>query len=334
MFISGLGYDPILSENGQIAYDAGIALDESCYREVESADMFVLIIGGRYGSEISETKAAVSPAPNQHYVSVTRKEFETAIEKDVPVYILVESGVLNEYKTFLRNRENQQVNYAHVDSPQVFLFLDEIHGKRRNNPVHSFERFFDIENWLREQWAGMFRELLSRRVRQQELRSLAKQVEDLKEVNRTLQTYMEELLKSGKGHDRGKIIERENQRLKNRRHDVAANNPLFRFLNDRSTVPIEEILDVAAAASSPTNFTTRLIKILPPSLGSEKISDLKRKLKLWSKDPSFLRDLDFGRRELGLHPFAAESRDEDEESNLSQEDIEPELLDDESSTDH
>ena len=45
IFIESLGFEPILSEKGDIAYSPDHPLDESCYREVQTADIFVLIIG-------------------------------------------------------------------------------------------------------------------------------------------------------------------------------------------------------------------------------------------------------------------------------------------------
>jgi len=56
LFIQSLGFEAILSEKGDIAYSPEIPLDEACYREAAAADIYILIIGGRYGSEISEQK--------------------------------------------------------------------------------------------------------------------------------------------------------------------------------------------------------------------------------------------------------------------------------------
>jgi len=61
---------------------------------------------------------------------------------------------------------------AHVDSVNIFGLIEEILSKPRNNPINYFDRYTDIEAWLRDQWAGLFRELLSRMSNQQQLSSL------------------------------------------------------------------------------------------------------------------------------------------------------------------
>ena len=135
LFIDSLGYDPVLSEKGDIAYTHDRPLDESCYREAENSDIFVLIVGGRYGSEASGSTASIKGQFYDRYESITRKEFESAITKDIPVYILIEKGVYSEYRTFLKNKDRQDINYAHVDSVNIFRFIDEILSLPRNNPV-------------------------------------------------------------------------------------------------------------------------------------------------------------------------------------------------------
>ena len=53
-FIKQMGYEPVLFESGDIPFHHDKPLDESCYKEIENSHMQVLIIGGRYGSKISE----------------------------------------------------------------------------------------------------------------------------------------------------------------------------------------------------------------------------------------------------------------------------------------
>src|ERR1041385_7228050 len=167
-------------------------LDESCYREVGTADIFLLIIGGRYGSEASGSRSDVHREFYDRYNSVTREEYRAAVERGIPVYVLVEKSVYVEYETYLKNRKNVSVEYAHVESVNVFELIESILMQPRNNPVQQFERYAEIEQWLREQWAGLFRELLQRMQTQAQLASLQAQVTQLAEVNKTLKTYLEE----------------------------------------------------------------------------------------------------------------------------------------------
>jgi len=213
IFIRSLGFEPILSEQGDVAYAPDIALDESCYREVQNCDIYVLIIGGRYGSEISATEEKSAMGLYDRYQSVTKQEHKSAADKDIPVFVLIEKGVYAEYQTFKRNRDNKTISYAHVDSINIFEFIDEILSRPRNNPVYAFENHSDIESWLRDQWAGLFRELIDRMSGQQQLASLTAQVAQMAEINTTLKKYLEDLLSTESPEKSKELIESENQRL-------------------------------------------------------------------------------------------------------------------------
>src|SRR5438552_10179566 len=89
-FIMGLGFDPVLSEKGSIAYSPDAPLDESCYREAKGCDIFVLIIGGRYGSEVASERGTEEKGFYERYESITRKEYESAVDRDIPIYVLIE----------------------------------------------------------------------------------------------------------------------------------------------------------------------------------------------------------------------------------------------------
>ena len=214
IFIEGLGFEPILSEKGDIAYSPDHPLDESCYREVQTADIFVLIIGGRYGSEASGTEKRPNPQFFDKYESITKMEYESAVQKDLPTYILIETNVYAEYRTFLRNKENTNIVYAHVDSSNIFRLIEEILSKPRNNPIFTFERFSQIEGWLREQWAGLFREYLNRRSQQQQIAALSAQVDELRAISDTMRRYLEAIVPKVVDPKEGKaLVKTENERL-------------------------------------------------------------------------------------------------------------------------
>lgn len=213
LFIESLGFEPVLSEKGDIAYAPDMPLDQSCYREAASADIFVLLVGGRYGSEASSEERKPTRSFFERYESITKREYDSAVERDIPVYILIEASVNSEYQTYLRNKDNKDIVYAHVDSLNIFRLIEEILARPRNNPTHTFERFGDIEAWLREQWSGLFRELLQRRSQQQQLATLTTQVAELREANNTLRRYLEALMTGITPADSDKLIRAEKERL-------------------------------------------------------------------------------------------------------------------------
>jgi len=233
-FIDSLGYESVLSEKGDIAYAHDRPLDDSCYREASSADIFVLIVGGRYGSEASSDNKKSDHSFNERYDSITKKEYESAVERGIPTYILVEAPVYYEYEIFLRNRDNSSIKYAHVDSVNVFHLIDEIYARKIGNPVHPFERFADIESWLRDQWAGTFRDLLNRKSQQQQLATLTSQVTELKAVNETLKKYLEAVMTRVSPDDSSRLIASEDKRLEEvKRNEKIRDSMWYTFVTSR-----------------------------------------------------------------------------------------------------
>jgi hypothetical protein len=257
LFIESLGFEPVLSEKGGVPYSPSRALDESCYREVQNCDIYVLIIGGRYGSEASGSKGARGHGTDD-YESVTKMEYKAAVERDIPVYVLIEKSVYSEYQTFLRNRESSEVKYAHVDNVGVYRFVEEILAQPRNNPVQSFDRYSEIEDWLRLQWAGLFRELMLRMSSQQQIASLAEQVEELAEVNKTLRRYLEEVV-AKVSPEASTIISSESARLAEASIDRdLRQNGLIRFLESRG-LPFDIIKSNLSKAETARYFLNNLI---------------------------------------------------------------------------
>ncbi len=214
-FIESLGFDSILSEKGDIAYSPYQPLDKSCYKAAETCDIFVLIVGGRYGSRASTAKEAPTDLDLERYDSVTKLEYEAAASRNIPIYILIEQNVYAEYHTYIKNKGNR-VDYAHVDSVNIFELIEGILAKTRNNPICTFERFTEVENWLREQWAGRFQDLLLQKNNQKQLSTLSAQiatlsdqVEALSVISSTLKTYLEVVVTKVSPDEAPDLIESE-----------------------------------------------------------------------------------------------------------------------------
>jgi Domain of unknown function (DUF4062) len=276
-FIEALGFDSVLSEKGDIAFSPDAPLDESCYREASTADVFVLIIGGRYGSAASTEEKKPSRALFERYDSITKKEYDAACSRDIPVYILIEQNVHAEYHTYLRNKDNENIKYAHVDSVNVFRLIHDILSKPRNNPVHTFERFSDIESWLREQWAGLFRELLQRMSSQKQIATLSAQVDALAANNATLQRYLEAIVSKVSPPEEAKeLIKSEQKRLGELEQlDALKRSDFFRKAFVGETVKVEHFRDALLAAESFADFAKKLGEITDDPRQTELLASIQ-----------------------------------------------------------
>lgn len=305
-FIDSLGFDAILSEKGNIAYSPDRPLDESCYREVNNADIFVIIIGGRYGSEKSETKSAMPKSFFDKYDSITKQEYRSAIDKDIPVYILIEKPVYNDYETFLRNKDNEKISYAHVDSVNIFHLIEEIISQPRNNAIYQFDKYADIEIWLKEQWAGLFRELLTRTSSQKQIASLASQVNELAEINKTLKRYLEEVVSKIAPEKSAELIKSETKRLEESLElEKLRENAFSTLLTVAHGIPVESFRDALIKENSVKGFLSYLDTI---SISQAFIERVQNTLRTFVTARRALND---AREILGLKPYDFSETDSD-----------------------
>lgn len=149
-FIKTIGYEPILSEDGDIYYNPSKHTHDSCITEVSACQIFVLIIGGRYGGQFKDTDK-----------SITNKEYKEAIDLNIPIFTLVENSVYSEHNVYTNNNKTESIvdakniKYPSVDNIKIFEFIDEVRKNVINNAIYPFNDFADIEIYLKKQWAGM-----------------------------------------------------------------------------------------------------------------------------------------------------------------------------------
>lgn len=271
-FVFSLGFDAILSEKGRIAYTPDVPLDESCYREVGNADIFVLIIGGRYGAEASASKTKIPKTFYDRYNSITRGEYKSAVEKNVPIFVLIERSVYAEYETYLRNKYNTAIQYAHVDSINIFELIEDILAQPRNNPLQQFDRYGEIESWLREQWAGLFREFLQRLQGQAQLSSLQNEVAQLSEINKTLKTYLEEIVSKIAPAESERLIASETKRLEDARIvGLLRSNPLGSFLSEKYNLTPFKIQEIISKADSVDELVSQITPLAPDQYLTDRV---------------------------------------------------------------
>lgn len=141
-----LGHNPILSELKDFPVDPMKSNSENCINAINNeADIFVLIIGDRYGSVLETGK------------SITNTEFIAALSKGIPIYTFS----LKKMTAILPLWEsNPNADYSKiVDSNKVFEFLADVR-KKRGLWNFEFERAQDITEILKAQLSNLFHEAL------------------------------------------------------------------------------------------------------------------------------------------------------------------------------
>ena len=143
----------------------------------------------------------------------------------------------------------------------IFKFIEKTLSLPRNNATKTFEKFSDIESWLREQWAGLFRDLLQRMSEQKKFTELSHQVDGLKEINTTLKTYLESVMQFVSPDKSSEIIKSEHKRLDDlHRIEQVKTSDLGRFLNKKYGLPVEIIIEEIVNAKSGIGFAKSLSK--------------------------------------------------------------------------
>lgn len=144
--IEDLGHNPILSELKEFPVNPNLSNSENCINAVKNeADVFVLIIGNKYGSVLGSGK------------SITNTEFITAVNKGIPIYTFA----LKQMTTILPLWEqNPDMDLSSiVDNKKVFEFLSDVR-KKRGLWNFEFERAQDITEILKSQLSNLFCEAL------------------------------------------------------------------------------------------------------------------------------------------------------------------------------
>ena len=185
-----LGYEPIRNEEGDIPYGKEEELQKYCYREIENVDILISIIGNRYGSP------AVTDDKEKEY-SVTQREIKTAYERNKQVYIFIDKNVLTEYETYLLNKKSKDITYKYVDNKNIYKFIEEVKSWSHNNNIKDFETADDITKYLKEQFAGLFKQYMDDRSKVEEILD----IKDIKETAKTLHELVDFLREDTKGKD-------------------------------------------------------------------------------------------------------------------------------------
>ncbi len=214
-FIRSHGFEPILFEDGDIGYVPGRHLDESCYDALKDSDMVVLIIGGNYGSPASAEKTG----DFKKYMSVTKKEFLTAVTSGIPIFTFIDSKVYTEFSIYEANQEeiegkNQKINFSATKDINVFRFIKDIKSIETLTVI-EFQKVADIKEFLEKQWSDMFKNYLESLKGEKRIRNLEETVRKMevlmKKMELMLNTIGKKVLVDEDGDEYQSVI--DNQKI-------------------------------------------------------------------------------------------------------------------------
>ncbi|AAV82919.1 DUF4062 domain-containing protein [Idiomarina loihiensis] len=202
-FVRSFGFDPILSEHGDVFYHPDLHTHDACVHEVSNCQLFILIIGGRFGGGYVKDKSK----------SITNAEYEAAKAANVPVFTYIRNSVLNNHHIYRENRNQKfidKINFPAVekqdDAENIFKFIDDVRRSPVNNAFEGFSNFNDIEVHLRKQWAGLFFEFLRTREVKTQIDATNHLLSNLKDSNGKLEALVKSLYRSSSA-DEAKVEE-------------------------------------------------------------------------------------------------------------------------------
>jgi hypothetical protein len=194
-----MGFEPILSEEGNVFYDPSKHVQDACLAEVPNCQMFVLIIGGRFGSKYKDQPE-----------SIVNQEYREAVSKIIPVFAMVEQQVHAENRVYQKNKENKnldasKITYPGVDSTKIFDFMEEVQGNAINNALVPFSDYNELESYLKQQWAGMMFNFLTHKSESERVTNM---LETLSSISSKIEFLSKQILSSV-----GKDVEKLNAEM-------------------------------------------------------------------------------------------------------------------------
>ncbi len=194
-FVKTVGYEPVLSNEGDVYYNPSDHTIDSCMKEVETCQIFILIIGGRNGG--------VKKGDEK---SITNREYNEAIKNNVPVFALVESAVLSDHYLYIENKNKdakfaRKILYPSIDNLKIFDFIDEVRKSTSNNAIYPFNDFSEMEAYLKKQWAGMMYDFLIQRNNKRDAEITNRLLDNLSRATEKSEALIKVLLKSNESEE-------------------------------------------------------------------------------------------------------------------------------------
>lgn len=190
VFLESLFFDAILSDKGHVYYQPGLHTHDSCLKEVSNCDLFILVIGGRYGGTYigDENK------------SIVNAEYDSAVKESIPIVSFIKKSVWDNHFFYKKNTDvlvQNKIQYPAIENQKtavkIFEFIDKVRLADKNNGIFPFNTGNEIIDILKKQFAGMIFEHLLNERKVKNFNLISEQLHDLKLISTKSTDLIEKL---------------------------------------------------------------------------------------------------------------------------------------------
>ncbi len=144
-----LGHQPYLSDYPSFPVIPNLTTIENCKHNIqENTDIFILIVGGRYGS-----------VDKEYDKSITNIEYDISKEYGIESFIFVNETI---YRMLPLWDKNEKADFSdYVDSPEIFKFIKRINSEQKW--IFTFDKASDIIKTIKEQLSFYLKYLIDKK---------------------------------------------------------------------------------------------------------------------------------------------------------------------------
>ncbi|MGA2405117.1 MAG: DUF4062 domain-containing protein [Bacteroidales bacterium] len=148
--ILSLGYNPVMSEFGDIGYLPALSVEDACYLSLKDCQIAILIVGKKYGNI------------SINGLSITHNEFKVARDNKIPVIFLVDRDIIAYKRVFDKQMLDKNLgSFPDMDNPEkTFNLLQEFIDYPVNNGFLSYSSAQEANENIKKQLAHIFGNIL------------------------------------------------------------------------------------------------------------------------------------------------------------------------------
>lgn len=193
-FIESLNYIPVFSDKNDVFYHPDLHTHDSCIKEVETCQLFILIIGGRFGGQYHLDTSK----------SIVNAEYFAARHLKIPIFTFIKREVYEDHRQYTHNKIQkpelyEKFYYSAIEKQsyalQIFEFINDVRKNETNNAIFPFEYGREVKDILLKQFSGLFYDFLWNRQKNIDVEKTQKILTDLTILGKKTEEIIENIYK-------------------------------------------------------------------------------------------------------------------------------------------